>query len=215
MKKVKNRLSKRFPLSEPLTEFSFALTAANNATSIKHDIVGYKLYDASGNILQITPNSLVSSVLAPYTSWEQLVSFTIDNISIWRGAASPGKYTRIGIRYINRIDIPAPEGHPVRIEDYLNIYPSVPDMDASVFLNFALQVVIPFGFEGCIATLNSGGVDSPLLEHVSFVLDTDIYKESDLPEDEAQLEAFLARVRPHKNALFESLITDKARALFA
>ncbi len=62
--------------------------------------------------------------------------------------------------------------------------------------------------------VNAGTVLSPLIDHTSFLLDIDLYKDTNLPiRDDDIWELFLT-LHTEKNKLFEAFITDRARELF-
>lgn len=67
---------------------------------------------------------------------------------------------------------------------------------------------------GGIAIINTGSVPSPLIDHISFVLDIDLVRNQNLPKSDEEVEACLAELRHMKNKIFESFVTDASRELF-
>ena len=119
---------------------------------------------------------------------------------------------RIGVRYINRIDIPI-SGPIVEYEKFINVYPKLPDVLGPVNA-YGVQAVLPIVDIGCKLTLNSAIVASPILDHASFVVDQDISKEVDAPQSDNAIYELLSEIRKRKNIIFEACITDSARELF-
>ena len=62
--------------------------------------------------------------------------------------------------------------------------------------------------------LNTATVAPPLIGFVSLALDLDVFREANLPQRDDDLWDIVNRMRGHKNRIFESCITDRARTLF-
>ena len=65
-----------------------------------------------------------------------------------------------------------------------------------------------------LCLLNEAIIKPAAPEVVSVVLDIDVFRTTDLPDDEEELWKFLEELRQRKNTIFEACITDKARELF-
>jgi uncharacterized protein (TIGR04255 family) len=164
-------------------------------------------------ILLLRPQILAISQLAPYPGWETFFTRVRRDWALWKKSMSYRKISRIGVRYINRIDIPATPGEIVEYEQYLNVYPHLPEAFAAV-QGYGVQARVVLPDTGCILTLNSLSVPSPILGHASFVVDLDIYKEQNPPQNDGDIYEFLNTVRVKKNEIFEACITPRARELF-
>ena len=66
----------------------------------------------------------------------------------------------------------------------------------------------------CGVNVNYSSAPSPLVAHSSFLLDIDVFREDGIPSNDDELWELVGLLRDHKNAVFESLITDRTRALF-
>src|SRR5262249_40067272 len=123
---------------------------------------------------------------------------------------------RIGIRYINRIDIPIKQSEILDIEAYLRFVPRVPDFSKRPFSGFWTQVTKPTDLPHWNVSVTSTIVSpAPLINHVSVALDIDVFRSEQIPGRDAELWECVDAVRSLKNAIFESCITDEARRLFA
>jgi uncharacterized protein (TIGR04255 family) len=164
--------------------------------------------------LIIRDSSFTVSQLAPYLGWDAFLNRFKENYSKWKKEIGNRELATIGVRYINRIDMPITTDEIVEHEKYLNIYPALPD-----YLNMieahSVQTIIPLNDLKCKLRLNSAIVKSPLPRHVSIVVDQDIIRQQDLPQNDDQLFNLLDLIRHKKNEIFESCITDKARGLFS
>ena len=131
---------------------------------------------------------------------------------MWKRVVGFKEISRIGVRYINRIDIPI-SGPIVEFEDYLHLYAKIPDVLGPVG-GYAAQAVLPLADIGCTLRLNSAVVPSPILDHMSILFDQDIAKEENPPQSDGDISELLGKIRVKKNEVFEACITDRARELF-
>ena len=79
---------------------------------------------------------------------------------------------------------------------------------------FNIQAQVYLQDIDCQLRINSAAVPSPLIDHASFVVDLDFLRVQNVPQNDRALQNLLNTIRNKKNEVFESLITDKARALF-
>lgn len=160
------------------------------------------------------PFTFVISQLAPYPGWDAFFARFVRDWTLWKKALGYRKISRVGVRYINRIDIRLVPDHPVIEEaEFLNVYPHLPEALGATF-GYGVQAVLGISDIGCKLVLNSSVVPSPLLNHGSFLIDQDIAKEVDPPQSDEQLYELLKAIRVKKNSVFKSCITDRARELF-
>lgn len=192
-----------------------AVELDQETASLKQEPLGFKLtsVDAS-DLVSLTPSTIGTSRLAPYLGWESFIAQARHNWDIWIRIVGWREVSRVGVRYINRIDIPTPEERPVTIEDYLRLNFKLPPADLPPVTHFAINAQAPLGKDNCKLILNAGSVPSPLVKTASFVLDIDVSLETELPRNEEALWEIVGRMREHKNFVFETCITDRTRALF-
>ncbi len=209
--KASRKLAERYPIEEHLTDVTVKLSGQNlnnRETSIKRKGVRRASNDRT-ELVVLTNSSFLVSQLSPYCGWSSLKDRLAEAWDQWKRSVGYQKFARVGMRYINRIDIPVAE---LNIESYLRIAPVMPpeltDMDA-----FTMQVGIPL--DNCLkATISTASVPSPLVDHLSLLLDIDLSQESDIPQSDDGLFALLDTMRERKNMIFEACITDTARELF-
>lgn len=163
-------------------------------------------------LLVLWPDSFVVSQLAPYIGWEAFFDRFTRDWKAWKRSSGFREINRIGVRFINRIDIPLENGI-AQHEEYLNIYPKLPESIEAVD-SYAVQTLSRLEDIHCTLTINSASVPSPLLGHVSFMLDIDIAKAADLPQNDKEIFQLLNQIREKKNQIFEDCVGDRARELF-
>jgi uncharacterized protein (TIGR04255 family) len=165
--------------------------------------------------LMFRTNSFACSRLAPYLGWEAFIEKAWAGWAEWKMVAGNARLARIGVRYVNRIDVPATSNELIRIEEYLNVFPKTPPEMTNPLLSYAMQAVSPLGpSAGYALVLNTSSVPSPLVGFFSFALDLDVAREKDIPRRDDELREVLAEMRVLKNQVFEYCITDRARSLF-
>jgi uncharacterized protein (TIGR04255 family) len=212
IEKVAKLLSKEFPFDEPQQQLQIRVepTGARVETSY----LGKKLSSVDRtDIFVLGLQNFVCSRLAPYTGWDDFFDRAKNGWDIWRDHVGNLELSRIGVRYVNRIDIPIQKDEIIDLEKYLVLRPNTPDLGGAMSA-FALQVNRPLGVDDCQLLLTSATVPSPLLGFASFLLDLDVSRESDLPRRPEDVTELLNRMRAHKNQVFESCVTDAARELF-
>ncbi len=210
------KLKTSYPLSKRTAKVGVHVNIEEKQTKIEAEEKGYRLSNTDGtDVVVVTSSAFSHSRLAPYLGWEQLRGLAEEEWQTWKRAVGYKKISRIGVRFINRIDIPAKRGSKVLIEDYLRLYPQVPENGSIPSLNhYTMQVAAEVTEIEGIIVVNSGSVASPLVDHSSFVLDLDISRQTNIPQNDKDLWAFVETIRSFKNSVFEMCITDKSREIF-
>src|SRR6516162_4950531 len=182
-------------------------------TAIRKDEFGHRRSsDDQTQIIILWPTTFVFSQQAPYPGWDDFFARFVRDWALWKKAVGYRKISRVGVRYINRIDIPI-TGDLTPYEEFLNLYPKIPNELGPVFA-YGIQTQLPWPEIEGIITINSASIPSPLLNHASFIFDQDIYKESNISQTDDGLYKLLNEIHVKKNAVFEACITDRARELF-
>lgn len=166
--------------------------------------------------LMLWPTSFMVAQLAPYRNWEDFFGRFTRDWEIWKKAIGYKEIVRVGVRYINRIDIPTTDP-VVEHEKYLSIYPHLPNRFETV-VAYATQVQIHLAEIDCLLTINSSSLPpqaAPVLGKASFFVDIDIANETKPPQKDEELFELLGKIRKEKNTVFEACVTDVARELFA
>ena len=208
-----------YPHHQPVSNVAFGLhidqtnnnKTTTNVSSKKED--GHRRSTADmTQLLVLWPSSLTLSQLAPYPGWDQFFERFVRDWAIWKRTVGFQAISRIGVRYINRIDIPV-KGTVIEHEEFLNIYPKLPDSLNPIHA-YAVQSASELNEIDCILKINSAAVPSPILGHASFVIDLDISKESNPPQNDNEIYDLLKKIRTQKNSVFEACISNRARELF-
>ena len=217
VEKIRSRLKKNYESSEKISYIEVMLDPRKKELKkIPEEFEGYKLTSKDQtDVVQIRPNAMACSRLAPYNGWENFEPWARGNWGIWRKTAKHTKIKRIGVRYLNRIDIPFRKGDKIDVEDYLTIFPEYPEPNLlTSFTKYTMQIMGSFSTEGFYLIINTNVVRSPLIDHLSIVLDLDLSPQEEVPQKNDKVWEMINQMRDYKNNAFEMCITDKARELF-
>lgn len=214
---VVKRLGKFYSHSTNLASFEVQVDGTGGTAKLTQQSSGFRLNnDDQAEVALILANGLATARLAPYPGWEAFRDRARTNWSEWRRASSARQPTRIGIRYVNRIDVPTAGGQ-IDLSKYLAFRPLVPNISGQrSFSGYLQQVTLLTDSPPWSATITSAVVTpAPLLNHISLLLDIDLFRTNDIPANEDALWRVTDDARPLKNRIFESCINDEARRLFA
>lgn len=199
--------------SETMLEIQFEIGKSDPP---KQTPVGKKFTNAEATtIVQAQKRALSLSRLPPYDSWEGFVDDFMTQWRPFRKLARKVPLDRIGVRYINRFDLPGADTG-VLIGDYLNFHVVQPTFISQETSGYSAYVGTAVEGHNLRVNLQSQLAPSPIIGHVSIFLDIDLYRESvDVPQDDADILTLFAEMRAVRTRIFEACITDKARALIS
>jgi uncharacterized protein (TIGR04255 family) len=206
----------RFSRSEDMLEMSASFDARTNQTASNMTKKGHKLTSVDNtNVIIIMPTQLLVSHLAPYTSWEMLYDEANKNWKVLSKIAKHKALSHVSTRYINRIDIPVNKNGRVDLHEYFNTGLSLPPYVQEMALQtFHVNCSLLDASEEYKYVLQLASTPSPLINHVSFIIDIDVMTTGSVPVREDKMWNLIGSLRKHKNDLFESCITPETRKLF-
>lgn len=216
IEKLNERLRDSYASSDRVSGVEVRVNVKERRAKFDETENGYKLASMDQtDILMIVPTSMICARLAPYTRWESFRARAEENWKQWKQITGYQKIERLGVRYINRIDIPVGSDEKIRVEDYLNVYPQYPEPELiPALFSYTMQIVGSFGTTDFNLIINSSVMLSPLVNHASILLDIDISSKGSVPQKDDEIWAMFEIMREHKNYAFESSVTDNARRLF-
>lgn len=216
-KKVVQKLKRAYPHQQPVHAFEVALDNTGGSVAVAQESEGFRLAnDDQTDVLIINARGVTAVRLAPYTGWPALRGRAEAAWNVWREAAPGHAIERLGIRMINRIDIPATAAPTRQLEDFLHLRPALPALSHAPMDGFLVQVSIPTFDPMWKATLTSTLLlPMPVPGHYSILLDIDVSRTTAIPLNDALLWPIIDHARAIKNDPFERCITDATRKLFA
>lgn len=212
LKKIENEFLTDYPFSQPNQHMNIELT--ENAATFNQSFQGYTMRSPDiADALVVSQGGISTTRMPPYEGWESLLERAKGNWTRWRRLVGKRKVTRIGVRFVNRLDIPTVEGEAFDLDEFLNVGVRIPPLGLSIS-SFAIHIEATSQTLEPKFLLNLGSVASPLVKTASFLVDIDTYLDKALPENDDGIWGLVNSVREAKNNLFESFITDKSRAIF-
>lgn len=216
--RIAKKLKKRYPSEEIIQEI--ILEGSQNVMRQSMSAVGTKLSSKDRTEIltlsgasrpgpdQFGPATFSASQLAPYCGWEAFLGrFALEWAAVEQ-VIGHRKLQRIGVRYINRIDIPGKIDNP---SHWIKFGTRLPD-NISPATAFTMQLVIPLDNAQCNILI--GIAPSPLPHHSGIIFDIDVYTIAGISDKNEDRIKILHEFREKKNYIFESGITDAARELF-
>lgn len=173
--------------------------------------VGWR-YLTQGAVAQFRLDGFTFNKLEPYTTWEQVFGEASRLWQIYLQAAHPTEISRLAVRYINRMRVPA----PADLENYLEAPPQLPQPIPQRVTEFLSRVVVEDGRRRASAIILQALEASLEPATVSLLLDIDAFR-GDLamqPNDPTLLETFVA-LRDLKNEVFYAMITERTVEMYA
>ena len=194
--------------------------AQPGASSVIEQFDGFNLRNTDAlRSLVVGAREFSSTCLAPYPGWNVFFADAISNYRRFRHVLGYRQLDRVGVRFINRIDIP--HVHPtqeIMLSDYFTISPNNltintanPDLKYSeYFISMHINYDLPIR-----VMLQTGLTPSALVDHRAVMLDIDasVMGAPMVPQNEAALEELLTRLRTAKNDIFERSITNTTRVI--
>jgi uncharacterized protein (TIGR04255 family) len=166
---------KKHSLSGFQQEFTLTPGAAPNTKTIETGWEGLRLQTGDNlNIAQFKRGGFSLSRLQPYERWEQLVEEAIRLWNIFAEIARPTEIQRLGLRYINRIEVPS---SGFLLEDYMDPAPQGAKGILLPFQHFFHQDVLGVpGHPYAIQLIRTTQVDpGPNPAFLGLILDIDVF----------------------------------------
>ena len=162
--------------------------------------------------VQVGPDLLAVNQLAPYPTWEGFLPLVQNALGAYAAVAHPRGLHRIGLRYINQIEIP---GESVDLDQYLNFRPFVGPGLPQLFHGFILGIQTPYDEERDMLRLQLTTIEAKAAGASTLLLDMDYYLAQ--PEGVALDATFdwLERAHTRVQSVFENCLTDGLRSLFS
>lgn len=205
-------VKERFPKMEKRMAAPTGTLKSQERTDVKTE--RFLCFSKEGNqLIQVSSEFLVFNQLVPFLPFHEWGEGFLCAVSKYIGLFSPEEVDRIGVKYINRIEIPQ---RRVTMNDYFTIYPSLPLGSGNVHGPFLIDCVIPQGTANHILTINFSSMEREEPGEDSQAFRLEFYEqaliEKFLTEDELREQVGIA----HSNVVhaFEGSITDNLRSLF-
>ncbi|VXD11152.1 conserved hypothetical protein [Planktothrix serta PCC 8927] len=209
---VQTTISTDYPNQEALLFVQEEMKAGTSvgATATQAQIGFGCISSNQKQIIQARLDGFSFSRLAPYENWESFRDEAKRLWNIYQNAIHPTAINRLGVRYINRFDLPLPIKD---FKDYLRVFPQVPS-DLSESLNgYFIQLQIPKPEVEAILLLNQAIIPPSGDSVVSVLLDIYLFRICNIPIEKTTLWDILENLHEEIDQIFEACITDEIREL--
>jgi uncharacterized protein (TIGR04255 family) len=157
------------------------------------------------NVAEFNRSGFVFRRLPPYEDWSHLMSEAFRLWSMYLNLAKPTQVQRLGLRFINRIELVPPD---LNIEEYISGGPLSPkglNLPFHNFMHHDTWAVPGHSYAMNVIRVFQSQPGNPL----AVILDIDVYTLPSFELEEGLLERHLAEMRWLKNKAFFGIVTDK------
>ena len=158
-----DKIKADYPIKKELKQIGFGLSISPEAQQLTpmggSTRIQFLKSDGS-QLVQIEKDLIVINQLRPYPRFEDWNPVIDKMLKLYCELAQPAGIRQLGIRYINRIVIPA---HAFKMEDYFKLYPEIPGSLGAMHGRFMMRLEIPTKHKGhqLIITFATTQADSP------------------------------------------------------
>jgi uncharacterized protein (TIGR04255 family) len=162
-------------------------------------------------LVQVGPNLLAVNHLKPYPTWQEFLPLIRQGFDAYLAAANPKGIQRIGLRYINRIEI---AGERVELADYLEFRPFVGERLPQDYDPFIVGIQIPFEDSRDVLRLQLASATVEIPGTVAVMLDLDYFLAQPGGVSQDDVFKWTEIAHAHVEEVFEACITDRLRQVF-
>jgi len=210
-------VSEQYPVKEILRTFAATIEVKEGLPSSQTEdrgIIGARFWDNDKKqVCKFELNGFSFSRLKPYDieGWEKYFPEVMRLWNIYKKRFAPRNITRVAVRCINSIEIPASR---FELSNYFVDAPKPPEGLPQIVTNFLSR--LEFQNEDGSLTLITLSLQQPQKSDITpILLDIDVFRNVHFSSgDDVQLRSIFERLRTIKNEIFEASLTDKTKELF-
>lgn len=208
------------PFGEPevrkSSQWTFKIGEDSNQPNMTELGPSQMVFKHSKYILNISHNKIVISNIHPYAGWDDLYKTFLKVISITRTKLNVTSLNRIGVRYVNNLNIPR-NGGDIIFKDYITTAPELPPGVSNSVLGFINRLIVSDKERNATAVISHALDQNRALitEKVPLIFDIDVFKTGEFSTEESKLNNVLSLLREMKNEIFFNTLTDKCKALYS
>ena len=204
-----------FEEAKPRIHVDAAINVDAGKISHEQKQLGYEVSLRDGSeIVFLEEQQFIFVQRAPYDRWEYFSKQACTLLEQVVSKLNIDDFERVGLRFVNRIDVPVSEGAGINTDDYVTVNFNGPREDRGIIEEFQMRVVKPTEKKGIHYALVLATTTTPMPNYVSILLDIDVFTRIPVPASGEKLMSLLGEMRTEKNNIFQECLTDKARELF-
>lgn len=167
--------------------------------------------DDGTRLVGVSPTDISVHALPPYEGWESMTARLVAAVkSTAPVLGNEARVSVVGLRYVNRIEIPA---DVVELGEYLTISLEYPPGYPSMITAFLDRVEMAYEGEDTKLAFTWASTEAPK-GSAAFILDLDLYANRTSPVDIAEALEILQDLKVKEGRAFEGLLKDRLREQF-
>lgn len=151
---------------------------------------------------------------APYDKWDNFCGSALKVFQPIIDSRQVTHLDRIGVRFVNRIDIPVDDTRRIATETFIKVNFDGPRNDGTDLIEFQMRIVKESPRQGIAYALLIATTTSPVENHGAIIVDVDAFTLGPTSTDSGIYLEVLRELREEKNEIFKSCLTDAAIGLF-
>jgi len=168
----------------------------------------FKTKDA---VAQFRVDGFTFNKLEPYTTWEDVFGEAIRLWRIYAGISRPSELSRLAVRYINRLKVPA----PAELREYLEAPPMLPPPIPQRVREYLSRIVVEDVQRSASAVIVQAleAAFDPAV--ASLLIDIDAFRQVVLAVDDPGINGIFQTLRELKNEIFFATITEHTAEIYS
>lgn len=205
-----------FEEPKPRHRINASVDIKEGAYSEDRKHIGYEVGLKDGSeLVFLEEEKFVFIQRAPYDTWEYFSNRALGIFEPVREFMDISELSRVGTRFVNRIDIPLSQAGNFDTDEYIAMSFDGPRNDIGVVDEFQMRIVKPITEDrNVLYALTVAVSPSPLKDHGAIILDIDVFSRQTISTAGDEFVNLLSKMHEEKNDIFEACITDKTRELF-
>ena len=186
---------------------------AQETNRLTNTIIGYafRASDDNNRVVQFRLNGFTCNWLKPYSEWVELKSLAQRMWRIYAARIQPEHVTRLGLRFINQLELPVPRND---FNEYLTAQPNVPPALPQSVMSFFTRIAFRNEATDCFAVVTQASEGLVKPDVFPLILDIDTSKVGQWEPNSDEIWQCLDQLRDFKNLIFFESLTEEAVRIF-
>ncbi len=208
-----DKIKEALPQRRQAKQFQFSLAPGPEVAEGQLQATGRMQFfrEDEKALVQVDRDLLVVNHLKPYPTWREFLPLIHQAFDAYREVAAPSGLRRIGLRYINRIEIPGPRA---RLEDYFHFRPFVGHDLPQDFASFIVGIEVPYDSSRDRLRLQATTAGAQAPDTATIMLDLDYFLAQPGQVALEGVTQWLEVAHSRLEDVFEACITDPLREMF-
>lgn len=211
---VYEKIQDEFPNKEQrlIQEIELLDTQGNMQQQLRTNERAIFLANDRKTFVQIGTRLLAVNHLKPYTSWSEFKPKIENALESLNEVVTINGLQRIGLRYINKIELPDQQIH---LDEFFDFRPNLGEiLSKKTMKSFVVGCLIPFSDERDLCKLQLTDIIPDNKQNYAFLLDIDYFLNQPLNISISEIFEWIEKAHQNIEETFEACITDRLREFF-